>query len=166
MKSMKPFSDEENKQFNEIEGGLNESIKRNGLVVKFLMTYAAFTIASLFNSVSSSLDLNLSLFKLIVTTVFCAAGLVILSFTASRIEVISGDNFIARFFSNHNFLSVIIFMSAACGGLAMGAAIRQMYYHGFSMLACAYVVLNSLILVGAIYMYKLIIPAAIFTQEA
>jgi uncharacterized membrane protein len=130
------------------------------------MTYAVFTIASLFNNVSSSLDLNLSLFKLIVITVFCAAGLVILNFTASRVEAIRGDNFIARFFSNHNFLSVIIFTAAACGGLAMGAAIRQMYYNGFSMIACAYVVLNLFVLVCAIYMYKLIIPAAIFTQDA
>lgn len=166
MKSMKPFSDEENKQYKEIEAGINENIKRNGLVVKFVMTYGVFTIASLFNNVSSSLDLNLSLFKLIITTVFSAAGLVILNFAASRTEIINGDNFIARFFSNHNLLSVIIFTAAACGGLAMGAAIVEMYYHGFSVLACAYVVLNSFVLFGAIYMYKLIMPAAIFTQDA
>lgn len=166
MKFMKRFSDEENNQFKEIENGVNENIKRNGLLLKFLMTYAVFTMASLFNDVSFSLDLNLSLFKLIVTTVSSAAGLVILNFAASRTEIIDGDNCVARFFSNHNLFSVIIFTSAACGGLVLGAAIQYMYFHGFSPLACAYVVLNSFILFGAVYMYKLIIPAAIFTQDA
>lgn len=166
MKFMKRFSDEENQQFKEIENGVNENIKRNGLLLKFLITYVAFIIVSLTTDVRSSLGINLSLFKLIVTTVSSAAGLVILNFAASRTEIIDGDNFVARFLSNHNLFSVIIFTSAACGGLALGAAIQYMYFHGFSPLACAYVVLNSLILFGAVYMYKLIIPAAIFPQDA
>lgn len=162
----KRFSDEDDKQFKEIEEGLNEHIKRNGLILKFLMTYVVFIFASLFNNVNSSLDLNLSLFKLIVTTVSSASGLVMLNFAASRTELICGDNFIARLFSNLNLLLVIIFTSAACGGLAVGAAIQHMYFHGFSLLACAYVVLSSFILFVAVYMYRLMIPVAMFTQDA